>query len=253
MNLIGLKQLIAHLDILLQPSLISDSCPNGLQVQGAPGIGHIGTAVSASLETIQRAVDLGVQTLIVHHGLFWTGDNFEIVGSKREKLSLLLLNNISLLAYHLPLDLHKQYGNNWRAAQEMGWTELEPFGMYRGIPIGVRGTFSSCSVKDFQWKLEEYYEHPATCALGGNQIISSAALVSGGAYKSLQEAAAADVDCFITGNFDEPAWHQAFEEKINFFAMGHSATERIGPRALGEHLQDHFQVKTTFIDVSNPF
>lgn len=251
--MILLEELNAHLNSLLQPALFQDYCPNGLQVQGRKEIDLIATAVSASLETIQAAVSLGAHTLIVHHGIFWNGDNPVIVSSKRDKISLLLKNDLSLIAYHLPLDAHQQLGNNWRAAQEMGWTDLQPFGMSKGIPIGVKGRVPSKDVNEMKLKLEDYYKHSASCAFGGKVKIETAALISGGAYKSISDAAIAGVDCFITGNFDEPAWPLAFEEKINFFAMGHSATERVGPLALSEYLQKQFNIPCRFIDIFNPF
>lgn len=253
MAAILLEHLKNHLDTLLPSTAIPDYSPNGLQIQGSAEINKMATAVSASLETIQAAVKQHVQALIVHHGLFWAGDSYLITGSKRDKLQLLLKHNISLFAYHLPLDLHQQYGNNWKAARDMGWTDLKPFGLLKGIPIGVQGSFPKMAREEFQTHLEEYYQHKATCAFGGKAIVESAALISGGAYKSLSEAASAKVDCFITGNFDEPAWYQAQEEKINFFALGHSATERVGPKALSEHLQQHFNLECPFLDISNPF
>ncbi len=175
------------------------------------------------------------------------------MGRKREKLKLLLEKGISLFAYHLPLDLHQEIGNNWFAAKELGWQDLQPFGMFNGIPIGVKGRVPAISRQAFVAQLERYYDHPATCALGGKEQIGSAALISGGAYKSLPEAVQAGVDCFITGNFDEPVWSQAFEEKINFFAMGHSATERIGPRALSQRIGKDLSISAEFLDLVNPF
>lgn len=248
---INLKELNLFLAALF-PS-VTDYCPNGLQVEGKSKISSIGTAVSASLQTIEEAVDRGVDALIVHHGLFWQKDSYVIEGSKQKKLKLLLENEISLFGFHLPLDLHQELGNNWKAALDMGWTHLKPFGVYNGFAIGVQGRVKKASQKEFQRKLESYYEHDAVCATGGPKNIVSAALVSGGAYKMIPEAAQAGVDAFITGNFDEPAWHQAFEEKINFFALGHSATERIGPKALATHLKKHVLSNTVFIDVPNPF
>jgi len=248
-----LKDFVNYLNELLQIDGFKDYCTNGIQVEGSPKISKIATAVSASLKTLEMAVQQDVQVLIVHHGLFWNGDNYVIEGTKKDKLKLLLDNNISLLAYHLPLDAHQKFGNNWKAAHDLGWRELQPFGLYQGNFIGVQGKFKPTSREKFQQQLEKYYQHSAHCALGGKEKISSAALISGGAYKNLGSAVQANVDCYVTGNFDEPAWHQAFEEKINFFALGHSATERIGPKALAEHIQKHFRLPTLFIDIENPF
>jgi dinuclear metal center YbgI/SA1388 family protein len=247
------EALCYYLNTLLASDGMTDFCPNGLQIEGKERIQKVATAVSANLLTIEEAVKAQVDALIVHHGIFWKGDSYVIEGIKRQKIELLIANGISLLAYHLPLDAHLEIGNNWKAAKEMGWSDLQPFGTFNGVPIGVQGTISECSQSQFQADLEKYYQHPATCALGGSKVIKTAALISGGAYKSIGEAARAKVDAFVTGNFDEPAWYQAFEEKINFFALGHSATERVGPRALAERLTEELALPCTFIDIPNPF
>lgn len=247
------QQLCAYIDDLLQTAAFNDYCKNGMQVEGAPEIAKLATAVSASLETIEEAVKIGAQALLVHHGLFWNGDSYVISGVKRKKLALLLRHEINVLAYHLPLDAHREFGNNWKAAQEMGWKEISPFCPVNGIAIGVKGKIPKQSREDFKAFLENYYKHPAHCALGGKDVVETVGLVSGGAYKSITYAANDELDCYVTGNFDEPVWHQAYEENVNFFAMGHSATERIGPRALGEHLRDVFNIEVSFIDIPNPF
>jgi len=246
--MITLQELCLYLNELLQIQNFTDYCKNGLQVEGSHRITKLATAVSASLETIEEAIKMGVQGLIVHHGLFWNGDSHEITGIKKKKLFSLLKHDISLIAYHLPLDAHKEFGNNWKAAKEMGWTDLKPF-----ETIGVMGKVHSQTKQEFQKKLEGYYQHPAHAALFGNDKIETAALISGGAYKSIQEAVLEKVDCFITGNYDEPVWNIAREEKINFYALGHSATERIGPKALGEHLKIKFGIDVQFISDENPF
>lgn len=242
-----LQELQFYLNDLLPNPLTPDFCPNGLQVEGAAQISKVATAVSASVATIEEAVRLGVQALVVHHGIFWRNDDLVVKGVKRKKLALLIENNISLLAYHLPLDAHPEIGNNWKAAIDMGWQDLQPFD-----EIGVKGRVS-LSREEFQARLENYYKHPAAVALGGKERIETAALISGGAYRSLALAAAEGVDCFVTGNFDEPAWSTALEEKINFYACGHTATERVGPIALGRAIQERFVLECPFIDTPNPF
>ncbi len=251
--MITLQELCKDLNNLLKPYLFSDSCPNGLQIEGKKQIKTIVTAVSSNLATIEAAIEAKADALIVHHGMFWNQDSYVITGVKRQKLTLLMNSGISLLAYHLPLDAHQVHGNNWRAAIELGWENLEPFGMYKGVAIGVKGTFSPLSRESFMQQLENYYGHTAYLAPGGNTLVKSAALISGGAYRSLGEAVEAGVDCFITGNFDEPAWHQALEEKINFLALGHSHTEKIGPKSIAKYIEEKFQVHTSFLDIENPF
>ncbi len=242
------EQLRGFLDQLLQPNLFQDWCPNGLQVEGDDFINHIAVAVSANLETIEKAIDIKAQALIVHHGLFWNKDPYIISGIKKTKIKKLFDYGISLFAYHLPLDAHPTYGNNWKAAQDLGWKDLVPF-----ANIGVKGVFPAIQRDQFIKQLENYYGHPAYVAPGGKQEISNASLISGGAYRQLADAIQAGIDCFITGNFDEPAWHQAFEGNINFVAMGHAATEKVGPYALGDYLSSALNIKVSKLDDKNPF
>jgi dinuclear metal center YbgI/SA1388 family protein len=251
--MLKLKDLHRFLDDLLPSNGITDYCPNGLQVEGKANLKSLATAVTASLATIEAAIEHGIDALIVHHGLFWQGDSYVIQGVKRKKLMLLLERGISLFAYHLPLDMHLQVGNNWKAAKDLGWFDLQPFAYLKGVPIGVKGKIFPCSCQEFKRQLEAYYQHPAMCALGGIDSIETVALVSGGAHKTISEAAQEGIDAFITGSFDEPIWHQAMEEGVNFFALGHSATERVGPLALASHLEQIFHLPCHFLDIENPF
>jgi dinuclear metal center YbgI/SA1388 family protein len=250
--MITLQELYQYINDQLKVNLFDDYCPNGLQVEGANKITHLATAVSASLETIEQAVKSGAQALLVHHGIFWNRDSYVIAGVKKKKIEALLKNNISLLAYHLPLDAHQEFGNNWRAAKELGWKNLQPFLLIKNVGLGVKGEVD-LDADAFKNSLEKYYQHQAHEAPGGKKNIRTAGLISGGSYKSISDAAKENLDAFVTGSFDEPAWHIAQEEGINFYAMGHSATEKIGVKTLGEHLAEKFGLKITFIDVPNPF
>ncbi len=237
-----------QLNTYLAVELFQDYCPNGLQVEGRKEIQKVATAVSANEQTLQAAAKRNIDALIVHHGLFWNRDPYPLVGSKMRKIKYLVDCGISLFAYHLPLDAHREVGNNWGAARQLGWSALDEF-----TEIGVRGEVSPIPIKAFVAELESFYDHSAAFALGGSEMIASAALISGGAYKELSRAAKAGVDCFITGNFDEPAWSVAYEEGIHFIAMGHSATERVGPLALADYIQSDLKLSCEFLDIPNPF
>lgn len=246
--MITLQDISLYLHNLLSPGEFTDYCPNGIQVEGKQQIKRICFAVSASLQTIEEAVKRKADVLIVHHGIFWNKDPLPIVGTKRDKLQLLLKNEISLLAYHLPLDAHPRVGNNWKAAFDLGLDQLELFDS-----IGVQGKMAPMSVDEFRKKLEAYYGHVAHVALGGKETVSSAAIISGSAHRQIERAVDAGVDCFITGSFDEPIWDIAHERKINFFALGHYSTERVGGFALMADLQKQFKIPCEFIDLFNPF
>lgn len=243
-----ITDLLTHLNDYFQIALFSDYCPNGLQVEGKPQVVRVATAVSASENVINQAIDQKADLLIVHHGLFWNKDPYVITGPKRRKLKLLLESGLNLAAYHLPLDAHQGIGNNWKAARDLGWADLSAF-----WGIGVQGKVPNLSQADFQASLEKYYGQKASVVFGGKKTIETCALISGGAYRQLEDAAKAGVDAFVTGNFDEPAWHMAHEEGINFYALGHAATEKVGPKALAQYLKESYGVDAFFIDEPNPF
>lgn len=241
-----LKEFVSELNNYLQVNLFEDFCPNGLQVEGKGEIKSVAIAVSASLNVIKRSKNH--DALIVHHGLFWNKDPYPITGTKKEKIKILLESGTSLLAYHLPLDAHEEVGNNFKAAKDLGWKKLERFG-----DVGVKGIFKPVKAADFRNRLEEYFGQKSHSILGGKDKIASAALISGGAYKELLKAKNAGVDAYITGSFDEPAYHQAIEEAIHFFACGHASTEKIGIKALGDYIKKKWKLKVEFIDEPNPF
>jgi dinuclear metal center YbgI/SA1388 family protein len=244
--MITLQQFCHALDTELKIGEFSDYCQNGLQVEGRGEVRRAAFAVSCTLQTIEQALLWKADALVCHHALFWQKDPLVIRGNKRAKLKKILENELSFLAYHLPLDAHPILGNNWKAAMDLGWSHLSPFG------IGVMGEVKPCEPEEFKTALQRFYKHEAVFAPGGGKI-QKVALVSGGAYKMLEEAKEAGADAFITGSFDEPAWYLAKELGIHFFALGHSATEVIGPKALAKWTENTLKIKTTFLEIENPF
>jgi len=245
------QTLTTTLDELLDPTNMPDVCPNGLQVENTGTITKAATAVSASLEAIEKAVELGANALIVHHGIFLYKESPVITNSIYHKVKLLIDNNIALLCYHLPLDAH-ELGNNWQAAQKLGWQNLQPFGSYNNIALGVRGTFKPTSANELKQTLESFYNNKANVVIG-KDTLTSGAIISGNAHKFLKTAISQNVDCFITGTVDEPIWDVAREAGVTFFALGHYATEVIGVRTLADYIQNHLGFQCTFIKTDNPF
>lgn len=249
---ITLAQLSQYLNMFLDPLKMEDVAINGIQVANKGFITSSATAVTASLETIEKAAALGVQALIVHHGIFKKGDPYAINGIQYKKIKVLVDHDIALLGYHLPLDAHRELGNNYKAALDLGLQNLQPFAEYYKVPIGVIGSIIPMPFNVFKKKVEDYYGRPAT-SVKVKDSISSVAIVSGGAEKSITAAAHANADCFITGRVDEPVWDSAHEEGISFLGLGHYATETVGPKALAEHIQEIFTISCTFIKTDNPF
>lgn len=251
------RDIFSYVDSYLESSSFEDACPNGLQVEASTEVKSFAFAVSASEEVIAKAAEKKVDLLLVHHGLFWSSESPALVASKARKASALFKAGISLLAYHLPLDAHRVVGNNWKAAKDLGWEGLEPFGNNKAKKIGVKGHFPPQSQETFMRSLESYYGHRAhhapSSSSGEEKNIASAALISGAAHMSIREAVEEGLDAFITGSFDEPVWHIACEEKIDFFALGHSASEEVGVKALGEKISEIFSIPGFFIHSPNPF
>jgi dinuclear metal center YbgI/SA1388 family protein len=249
-----LNEMLTELDRLLDPDAFVDHCPNGLQVQGATEVTHLATGVSASVELFERAIAAGAQLIVTHHGLFWEGDDARVVGALRDRLRVLLAADVSLASYHLPLDAHPTIGNNALIAAGLGLEDRQPFGRYGGREIGVRGRFPDDGVTaaELVARVAELTAREPLARPGGPPLIRSVGIVSGGGGRSVQEAASAGLDAFITGEAEEWASAIARELSIHFIAAGHHATETFGVRALGEHLSTRFGVTHTDIAIVNP-
>jgi dinuclear metal center YbgI/SA1388 family protein len=230
-----------------------DASLNGLQLEGQSHVARIATAVSADSRTIQAAIQAGCQALIVHHGLFWDRSPIRIVGPMAKRVRLLMEAQLSLLAYHLPMDLHPQIGNNWKAARDLGLAQLEPFGSSQGLRIGVVGEMAAASPTHLLECLQGYYGNVPRHAPAQIERITRVAILSGGGHRWLEEAAEAGCQALITGTVDEPQWHQARELGVHLFALGHAATERVGPRALARWLSEQTPCEAIFIEDDNPF
>jgi dinuclear metal center YbgI/SA1388 family protein len=249
----SLTEIIAELDRLLESAGFADHCPNGLQVQGRADVRTVVTGVSAGLRLFERAVELGADLVLTHHGLFWDGDDPRVVGRLRRRLAVLLANDVSLAAYHLPLDAHPRLGNNALIAERLGCVELAPFGVHRGRPIGVRGRFpGGIAPADLVARVAELTGRAPLAFTAGPDLVRTIGIVSGAASGHLDEAIAAGLDAFLTGEPAERVMTQAHESHVHFIAAGHYATETFGVRALGGHLVDRFAVEHIFVDLPNP-
>jgi dinuclear metal center YbgI/SA1388 family protein len=248
-----LKTIVAYCDQLLDAKSGKDFGPNGLQVEGRRDVKKIVTGVSACLELFERARDGGADAILVHHGLFWEGRPREIVGAQYRRLAALVASGIALLAYHLPLDRHPELGNNALAAKALGLFSIEPFAEYQGQPIGFRGRYPEpVAPAELVERCRTAFGREPLAFLDGPDPIASVGIVSGGAPGEIHQAVAAGLDAYLTGEPTEWVMHVARENRIHFLACGHHATERLGIRALGEHLAGRFGLEHEFVDVPNP-
>jgi dinuclear metal center YbgI/SA1388 family protein len=251
---VDLLQLVAELDELLEAEGTADYCPNGLQVEGAPEVERIVTAVSASRALFAEAIDRQADAIIVHHGILWNASEAQrIIGSFRERIRLLLENRISLIAYHLPLDRHLELGNAAQLARRLGLEELEGFGMHQGAPAGVCGVFpQAVEANEFFSAIAEICDREPQVFPGGDRIVSSVGVVTGGAQREYHQAVASGLDAYVTGEATEWVMHQAAEDGVHYVAAGHYATEKFGVRALGRWIVDHHGLDVEFVDIPNP-
>jgi dinuclear metal center YbgI/SA1388 family protein len=249
-----LTQAIAELDRLLQPARFRDYCPNGLQVPGRAEITKIATGVSASVELFERAASEQADLLVVHHGIFWGSGLAAIDGPMKRRLKLLFDADMSLAAYHLPLDAHPTVGNNALIAQALGAATLQPFAPHEGEPIGFIASFpgEGLQASDLFARVTKLTVREPLVFDAGPEQIRSLAVVSGAGASYLEEAVLAGADAFLTGEPAERVMGQAQEAGIHFIAAGHYATETFGIRRIGEHLGARFGVEHIFIDVPNP-
>jgi dinuclear metal center YbgI/SA1388 family protein len=249
-----LHEAIAELDRLLEPDRFKDYCPNGLQVPGREQITKLATGVSASAELFERASATQADLLIVHHGIFWGPRPARIDLPMKRRLKLLFDADMSLAAYHLPLDAHPEMGNNALIAQALGADTLDPFALHEGEPIGCIAHFPNGGIEPSALfaQVAELTARTPLVFEGGPSQIRSLAIVSGAGAGYLPDAVAAGADAFLTGEPAERVMVEAQEMGIHFIGAGHYATETFGVRRLGEHLSERFGLEHTFIDVPNP-
>jgi dinuclear metal center YbgI/SA1388 family protein len=242
-------ELARYLDQLLEVPRFRDYCPNGLQVEGRADVARIVSGVTASQALIEAAVAAGADALLVHHGYFWKGEDGRITGTRRRRIGLLLEHDISLYAYHLPLDAHPEHGNNAQLAALLGLTEEGRAGEQNIVAFGRTAAQSLSAFADH---VGARLGRTPTVIGEPARRIERLAWCTGGAQGYFEDALALGVDAFITGEISEPQVHLARESGVAFIAAGHHATERFGVQALGAHLAARFGLEHRFIDVPNP-
>ncbi|MCX7184129.1 MAG: Nif3-like dinuclear metal center hexameric protein [Nitrosospira sp.] len=245
-----LNELEIYLNQLLDIVHVHDYCPNGLQVEGRSEVCKLVSGVTASFDFLQAAVAAGADAVLVHHGYFWRGENQCLTGMKRRRIALLLEHDVSLLAYHLPLDAHPELGNNTQLGRRLGFIENGRFGEQN---IAAQGILSqTMALKDLGMNIEHLLSRKPLVIGDEAKLVQRIAWCTGAAQDYFDEAIRLDVDAFVTGEISEQTVHAARESGVAFIAAGHHATERYGIQALGEHAAQKFGITHQFIDVDNP-
>lgn len=252
---VHLREVVAFLDETLEAARFRDYAPNGLQVEGAMEVERVVTGVSASADLIGRAVQLGADLIVVHHGLVWGGGISQITGPMRQRLKLLLGNDVSLAAYHLPLDKHARLGNNAGIADALGLEQRTWFGDVKGVALGLAGNVAPMSKGDAIARIGGAVcggAPPRFVFPYGPESVRKIGVCSGAASDLLEAAAAAGCDLFLTGELAERAGDLAKELQITLVAAGHVATEVFGPMRLADELRTRFSLDAQFVHVPSP-
>ncbi|BAC93790.1 conserved hypothetical protein [Vibrio vulnificus YJ016] len=238
----------------LTPQLIKDYCPNGLQIEGSETIKKIITGVTASQALIDKAVELNADALLVHHGYFWKGEAEPIRGMKGKRVRTLIKNDLNLFAYHLPLDIHPELGNNAELARLL---EIKVEGGLEGHPqsVAMFGRLKQpLTGAEFAQKIASALNREPLHIAPENRhkMIETVGWCTGGGQDYIELAAQHGLDAFISGEISERTTYSARELDIHYYAAGHHATERYGIKALGEWLVQQHQLDVEFIDIDNP-
>src|SRR3954465_12436980 len=235
--------LIPYLDQYLA-SHGRDCGPSGLQVEGGEEIGKVVTGVSACQELFVRAREAGADAVLVHHGLFWEGMPRTLTGFQYRRVAGLIRGGMSLIAYHFPLDRHLEVGNNAVAGRQLGMRRIEPFGEHDGLPVGVKGLFPEpVSPEELVERCRRGCGPGPPPSLSGPEAISTLGVISGGGQREFYSAIAEGLDAYVTGEVTEWVMNVSREPRPPSPAAGHYATERLGVRALGEHLAERFGIE----------
>lgn len=250
MNNLQLERIINN---EFSPYLIKDYTPTGLQIQGKDEIKKIVLGVTACQALIDKAIQEKADALLVHHGLFWKSEPEAIRGPKYRRIQALIKNDINLLAYHLPLDLHRTLGNNAQLGLlfdviETKYNTEDPsdFLFYGELKKPMGG-------EDFAAHIANVLDRePLHIGENAPQIIKRIAWCSGGAQDMIDDAIQLGVDAYISGEVSERTTHTARENGIHYYAAGHHATERYGIQALGKWLETNYNVEVIYIDIDNP-
>ncbi|MBT9488258.1 MAG: Nif3-like dinuclear metal center hexameric protein [Rubrivivax sp.] len=237
------------LDGLLQPQTFKDYGPNGLQVEGRRAVRHVVSGVTASLAFIDEAIAAGADTLLVHHGLFWRGQDGRLTGWLKARVARLMAHDINLFAYHLPLDAHAQFGNNAQLGVQLG---LVADGRFGEQALGFIGPAVDGSLNTWAERIGKTLGRAPVCVPGDGRPLHRVAWCTGGAQGYFEAAIAAGADAFLTGEISEPQAHLARETGVAFLACGHHATERYGAPAVAGHVAAQLGLEHQFIDVPNP-
>ena len=228
----------------------ADSSQNGLQVGDLNAEIHkVAFAVDASLATIKAAAEQKADVLFVHHGMFWSR-SLTVTGRHYTRVKTLLDNNLALFGCHLPLDAHMVYGNNARMAQKLNLQEIQPFSLYHGVYVGVKGVFTEPLDARQIISLLQIRENDTNFALNcAQRKFRSVGIVSGGGAMDVYQAMDEGLDLLITGESSYTTINDCNEADMSMLCLGHYETETFGVKAVMDLVRREFGLETCFIDI----
>ncbi|NOT08701.1 MAG: Nif3-like dinuclear metal center hexameric protein [Gemmatimonadales bacterium] len=249
-----LSEITSYLDGYLRIREVPDdpNALNGLQVENRSGtVSRIVAAVDASQATIDgvaKGAASGSALLLVHHGLFWDGP-IPLTGRRYRRVRALFDADTALYSAHIPLDLHAEVGNNYVLARQLGLDGVEPFDLYRGVPIGAQGTLSPAEPREvFASRIGKLLGSLPKLIPGGPAECRRVGIITGGAGGRIGAAQEAGLDTYLTGEGMHHTFFDAMEFGVNVIYAGHYATETVGVKALAEHLSGTFGLPWEFHD-----
>lgn len=242
------EEIDAYLHTLLNVDAFKDYGPNGLQVQGRSDVRVLVSGVTASLALIDEALRLQADAILVHHGLFWRGQDGRLTGWLGERVRRLMKADVNLFAYHLPLDAHPLWGNNAQLGERLGLRVEATFGEQG---LGVLAA-ADLDLEALARRAEQAVARRPTVIAGDGRRLRRVAWCTGGAQGYFEDAVRAGADAYLTGEISEPQAHLARETGVAFIACGHHATERFGAPALAAHVAQRFGLVHHMVEIDNP-
>ncbi len=248
--MVKINELTHYTQQLMQVERFNDYCPNGLQVEGKGDIHKIVSGVTASMALLEAAQQAGADLILVHHGYFWRNEDARIIGIKRNRIAYLLKHDLNLMAYHLPLDAHPQFGNNVQLGRVLG---IAPTGYVGASNIVAYGYLDQPKkLLNFAQDIEAALQRVPLVIGDPQKLVQKIAWCTGAAQGYIESAIELGADVFVSGEISEQTTHQAAESGVSYISAGHHATERYGVQALGAHLAEKFNLTHEFIDMKNP-
>lgn len=248
--MVKINELTHYTQQLMQVERFKDYCPNGLQVEGRSEIRKIVSGVTASMALLETAQQEGADLILVHHGYFWRSEDARVVGMKRNRIAFLLKHDLNLMAYHLPLDAHAEFGNNVQLGKVLGFSPQAYAGESNLVANTELG--SAMRIADLLVLIESKLKRVPLLIGDEERLVKRIAWCTGAAQSYIDSAVALGADVFISGEISEQTTHQAVEMGITYISAGHHATERYGVQALGAHLAEKFNLEHVFLDMHNP-